>query len=55
MCSKQQQKIDRQREREEKGFTSSSVAAAFAKLSSSHRRLQIAYGGRDPWLRPSHT
>jgi [glutamine synthetase] adenylyltransferase / [glutamine synthetase]-adenylyl-L-tyrosine phosphorylase len=49
------QKIDRQREREEKGFNVKLGRGGIREIEFIAQALQIAYGGRDPWLRPSHT
>ena len=48
-------KIDRQREREEKGFNVKLGRGGIREIEFVAQALQIAYGGRDPWLRPSHT
>ena len=49
------QKIDRQREREEKGFNVKLGRGGIREIEFIAQALQIAYGGRDPWLRASHT
>jgi glutamate-ammonia-ligase adenylyltransferase len=49
------QKIDRQREREEKGFNVKLGRGGIREIEFVAQALQIAYGGRDPWLRPPHT
>jgi len=48
-------KIDRQHEREEKGFNVKLGRGGIREIEFVAQALQIAYGGRDPWLRPSHT
>jgi glutamate-ammonia-ligase adenylyltransferase len=47
--------IDRQREREEKGFNVKLGRGGIREIEFIAQALQIAYGGRDPWLRPAHT
>src|SRR6266481_207587 len=49
------QKIDWQREREEKGFNVKLGRGGIREIEFIAQALQIAFGGRDPWLRPSHT
>jgi len=49
------QKIDRQREREEKGFNVKLGRGGIREIEFIAQALQIAYGGRDKWLRTSHT
>jgi glutamate-ammonia-ligase adenylyltransferase len=49
------QKIDRQRERAEKGFNVKLGRGGIREIEFIAQALQIAYGGRDPWLRASHT
>ena len=49
------QKIDYQREREEKGFNVKLGRGGIREIEFIAQALQIAYGGRDPWLRASHT
>lgn len=53
--SQAKQKIDRQREREEKGFNIKLGRGGIREIEFIAQALQIAYGGRDPWLRASHT
>ena len=49
------EKIDRQRERQEKGFNVKLGRGGIREIEFIAQALQIAYGGRDPWLRASHT
>jgi len=49
------QKIDWQREREEKGFNVKLGRGGIREIEFSAQALQIAFGGRDPWLRAPHT
>ncbi len=49
------QKIDRQREREEKGFNVKLGRGGIREIEFIAQALQIARGGRDPWLRAPHT
>jgi glutamate-ammonia-ligase adenylyltransferase len=53
--SQAKQKIDRQREREEKGFNVKLGRGGIREIEFIAQALQIAYGGRDPWLRAPHT
>lgn len=49
------QKIDRQREREEKGFNVKLGRGGIREIEFVAQALQIAFGGHDPWLRTPHT
>jgi [glutamine synthetase] adenylyltransferase / [glutamine synthetase]-adenylyl-L-tyrosine phosphorylase len=49
------QKIDYQREREEKGFNVKLGRGGIREIEFIAQALQIACGGRDPWLRAPHT
>lgn len=49
------QKIDRQRERDEKGFNVKLGRGGIREIEFIAQALQIARGGRDPWLRAPHT
>jgi glutamate-ammonia-ligase adenylyltransferase len=49
------QKIDCQREREEKGFNVKLGRGGIREIEFIAQALQIAFGGRDPWLRAPHT
>jgi glutamate-ammonia-ligase adenylyltransferase len=49
------QKIDLQREREEKGFNVKLGRGGIREIEFIAQALQIACGGRDPWLRAPHT
>jgi glutamate-ammonia-ligase adenylyltransferase len=53
--SQAKQQIDRQREREEKGFNVKLGRGGIREIEFIAQALQIAYGGRDPWLRAPHT
>ena len=49
------QQIDRQRERDEKGFNVKLGRGGIREIEFIAQALQIARGGRDPWLRAPHT
>lgn len=49
------QKIDYQREREEKGFNVKLGRGGIREIEFIAQALQLAWGGRDSWLRASHT
>jgi len=49
------QKIDRQREREEKGFNVKLGRGGIREIEFIAQALQVALAGRDPWLRAPHT
>ena len=49
------QKIDYQRERAEKGFNVKLGHGGIREIEFIAQALQIAFGGRDPWLRAPHT
>jgi [glutamine synthetase] adenylyltransferase / [glutamine synthetase]-adenylyl-L-tyrosine phosphorylase len=49
------QKIDHQREREEKGFNLKLGRGGIREIEFIAQALQVALGGRDPWLRAPHT
>ncbi len=49
------QKIDYQREREEKGFNVKLGRGGIREIEFIAQALQVAWGGRDPWLRAPHT
>jgi len=49
------QKIDFQREREEKGFNVKLGRGGIREIEFIAQALQVALGGRDPWLRAPHT
>lgn len=53
--SQAKQEIDRQREREEKGFNVKLGRGGIREIEFIAQALQIAYGGRDRWLRAPHT
>lgn len=53
--SQSKQKIDSQREREEKGFNVKLGRGGIREIEFIAQALQIAYGGRDRWLRAPHT
>lgn len=53
--SQAKQKIDCQREREEKGFNVKLGRGGIREIEFIAQALQIAYGGRDRWLRAPHT
>jgi glutamate-ammonia-ligase adenylyltransferase len=53
--SEAKQKIDWQHEREEKGFNVKLGRGGIREIEFIAQALQIAYGGRDPWLRAPHT
>ena len=53
--SQAKQKIDSQREREEKGFNVKLGRGGIREIEFIAQALQIAYGGRDRWLRAPHT
>lgn len=53
--SQAKEKIDRQREREEKGFNIKLGRGGIREIEFIAQALQIAYGGRDRWLRAPHT
>jgi glutamate-ammonia-ligase adenylyltransferase len=48
-------KIDRQRERKEKGFNVKLGRGGIREIEFITQALQLAFGGDDPWLRTSHT
>lgn len=47
--------IDEQRERDEKGFNVKLGRGAIREIEFIAQALEIAHGGRDPWLRSAHT
>jgi glutamate-ammonia-ligase adenylyltransferase len=49
------QKIDRQRERAEKGFNVKLGRGGIREIEFIAQALQVALGGPDPWLRAAHT
>src|SRR5882724_7063020 len=49
------EKIDTQREREEKGFNVKLGRGGIREIEFIAQALQVAFGGRDPWLRAAHT
>ena len=49
------QKIDIQRERSDKGFNVKLGRGGIREIEFIAQALQLAFGGRDPWLRASHT
>lgn len=49
------EKIDVQREREEKGFNVKLGRGGIREIEFIAQALQVALGGRDPWLRAPHT
>lgn len=49
------EKIDLQREREEKGFNVKLGSGGIREIEFIAQALQVAFGGRDPWLRAPHT
>jgi glutamate-ammonia-ligase adenylyltransferase len=49
------QKIDIQRERDEKGFNVKLGRGGIREIEFIAQALQVAWGGRDPWLRAPHT
>ena len=49
------EKIDRQRERAEKGFNVKLGRGGIREIEFIAQALQVAFGGRDPWLRSPHT
>jgi glutamate-ammonia-ligase adenylyltransferase len=49
------QKIDVQRERQEQGFNVKLGRGGIREIEFVAQALQIAFGGRDPWLRAGHT
>jgi [glutamine synthetase] adenylyltransferase / [glutamine synthetase]-adenylyl-L-tyrosine phosphorylase len=49
------QKIDVQREREQKGLNVKLGRGGIREIEFIAQALQIAFGGRDPWLRAPHT
>jgi len=49
------EKIDTQREREEKGFNVKLGRGGIREIEFIAQALQVAFGGRDPWLRAPHT
>src|SRR6202140_1848285 len=51
----EKQKIDCQRERAEKGFNVKLGRGGIREIEFIAQALQIACGGRDPWLRAPHT
>jgi glutamate-ammonia-ligase adenylyltransferase len=53
--SQAKQKIDRQRERDEKGLNVKLGRGGIREIEFIAQALQIAYGGRDRWLRAPHT
>jgi glutamate-ammonia-ligase adenylyltransferase len=53
--SQSKQKIDSQHEREEKGFNVKLGRGGIREIEFIAQALQIAYGGRDRWLRAPHT
>ena len=48
-------KIDRQREREEKGYNVKLGRGGIREIEFIAQALQLAFGGDDPWLRTPHT
>ena len=49
------EKIDLQRERDEKGFNVKLGRGGIREIEFIAQALQVAFGGRDPWLRAPHT
>jgi len=49
------EKIDLQRERAEKGFNVKLGRGGIREIEFIAQALQVAFGGRDPWLRSPHT
>jgi glutamate-ammonia-ligase adenylyltransferase len=49
------EKIDLQRERDEKGFNVKLGRGGIREIEFIAQALQVAYGGNDPWLRAPHT
>lgn len=49
------EKIDTQREREEKGFNVKLGRGGIREIEFIAQALQVAFGGRDHWLRAAHT
>src|SRR5882672_1672727 len=49
------EKIDTQRERGEKGFNVKLGRGGIREIEFIAQALQVAFGGRDPWLRAAHT
>ncbi|HEX6186935.1 MAG TPA: hypothetical protein VFZ40_02550 [Pyrinomonadaceae bacterium] len=49
------QKIDIQRERSDKGFNVKLGRGGIREIEFIAQALQLAFGGRDPWLRAPHT
>lgn len=49
------EQIDQQRERDEKGFNVKLGRGGIREIEFIAQALQLAYGGRDPWLRSAHT
>ena len=49
------EKIDTQRERDEKGFNVKLGRGGIREIEFIAQALQVAFGGRDPWLRAAHT
>ncbi|HEV2714605.1 MAG TPA: hypothetical protein VGU64_05025, partial [Terriglobales bacterium] len=49
------EKIDQQHERNEKGFDVKLGRGGIREIEFIAQALQIAFGGRDPWLRAPHT
>ena len=47
--------IDEQRERDEKGFNVKLGRGGIREIEFIAQALEIAHGGRDPWLRSAHT
>src|ERR1041385_8847392 len=47
--------IDEQRERDEKGFNVKLSRGGIREIEFIAQALEIAHGGRDPWLRSAHT
>jgi glutamate-ammonia-ligase adenylyltransferase len=47
--------IDEQRERDERGFNVKLGRGGIRELEFIAQALQLAHGGRDPWLRSAHT
>ena len=47
--------IDEQRERDEKGFNVKLGPGGIREIEFIAQALEIAHGGRDPWLRSAHT
>ena len=49
------EKIDLQRERDEKGFNVKLGGGGIREIEFIAQALQVAFGGKDPWLRAPHT